>query len=66
MSLQPKVIASYDFESRDNPEELTIRRGEIITVLEIVDADWSKGHVERDGKAYRGIFPTNYATPYSE
>jgi len=61
----PRVIASYDFESR-NPEELTIRHGEIITVLNSDDPDWSQGHVERDGKSYRGIFPTNYVTPYSE
>jgi growth factor receptor-binding protein 2 len=57
----PKAQVHYDFESRSN-EELTIRRGEVITVLKMDDADWWEGKLERDGVTFEGLFPANYVS----
>ncbi|KAL0136795.1 hypothetical protein V8B55DRAFT_1542610 [Mucor lusitanicus] len=47
--------ALYDY-SGDNPSDLTIRRGDIIQLTELINDDWWKGTL--NGKT--GIFPRNY------
>lgn len=45
----------YDFAG-DNPDELSFRTGEVITVIEEVDEGWWLGEIGDR----RGIFPVNY------
>jgi len=59
---QPKVHVNYDFQPRTE-DELEIRRGEVITVLDNSDENWYEGQVERDNVVHTGHFPANYVTP---
>lgn len=54
-----KVCALYDLISYE-PDELSFKKGEIITVIESVYRDWWRGMLPT-GKV--GIFPLNYVTP---
>lgn len=54
-----KVRALYDLISYE-PDELSFRKGDIITVIESVYRDWWRGSLP-NGKS--GIFPLNYVTP---
>ncbi|KAM9910632.1 hypothetical protein OXX69_004296 [Metschnikowia pulcherrima] len=54
-----KVCALYDLISYE-PDELSFRKGDIITVIESVYRDWWRGALP-SGKT--GIFPLNYVTP---
>ncbi|GAA5893853.1 hypothetical protein JCM5296_004619 [Sporobolomyces johnsonii] len=50
-----RVRALFDFEGQ-TPEELPFRKGDVISVVECVYADWWKGELR--GRV--GIFPTNH------
>ncbi|KAI9015309.1 hypothetical protein CLU79DRAFT_707655, partial [Phycomyces nitens] len=54
-----RVTFSFDGENQD---ELTLRTGDIIRVLNAVDDGWWLGEI--DGR--RGIFPVNYTEPTCE
>lgn len=54
-----KVRALYDLVSYE-PDELSFRKGDVITVIESVYRDWWRGSLP-SGKI--GIFPLNYVTP---
>ncbi|XP_033106226.1 nostrin-like [Anneissia japonica] len=54
-TVRPQAIAKYDYEAVEH-DELTIRQGDVITVLESMDDGWSKG--ELNGRI--GVFPTSY------
>lgn len=54
-----KVCALYDLISYE-PDELSFKKGDIITVIESVYRDWWRGLLP-SGKV--GIFPLNYVTP---
>ncbi|EGV65341.1 ESCRT-0 subunit protein hse1 [Yamadazyma tenuis] len=54
-----KVRALYDLISYE-PDELSFRKGDIISVIESVYRDWWRGSLP-NGKV--GIFPLNYVTP---
>lgn len=54
-----KVCALYDLISYE-PDELSFRKGDVITVIESVYRDWWRGSLP-NGKI--GIFPLNYVTP---
>lgn len=54
-----KVCALYDLISYE-PDELSFKKGDIITVIESVYRDWWRGTLS-NGKV--GIFPLNYVTP---
>ncbi|GEQ67964.1 hypothetical protein JCM33374_g1630 [Metschnikowia sp. JCM 33374] len=54
-----KVCALYDLISYE-PDELSFKKGDIITVIESVYRDWWRGALPT-GKV--GIFPLNYVTP---
>ncbi|EJT46830.1 hypothetical protein A1Q1_04431 [Trichosporon asahii var. asahii CBS 2479] len=51
----PRAVALFDYASTES-EDLPLRKGQIITLLEGVDAQWWKGRC--DGK--EGIFPNNH------
>jgi hypothetical protein len=61
---QPKVIANYDFVPND-PDELELKKGDIITVLQKKDPNWWMGEVHRGNKSCRGLFPKTYVMPYT-
>ena len=63
--LQPKVIANYDFQPQD-PEELELKRGDIITVLDKKDPNWWMGELMRGSRVCRGVFPKTYVSPYTD
>jgi len=63
LNFQPKVHVNYDFQPRSE-DELEIRRGEVITVVDKTDNDWWEGQVERDNVIYKGHFPATYVTLY--
>ncbi|CEP19226.1 hypothetical protein [Parasitella parasitica] len=50
-----KAEALYDYNG-ENPSDLTLRRGDIIQLTELINDDWWKGSL--NGKT--GIFPRNY------
>ncbi|OBA23207.1 hypothetical protein METBIDRAFT_34230 [Metschnikowia bicuspidata var. bicuspidata NRRL YB-4993] len=54
-----KVVALYDLISYE-PDELSFRKGDVITVIESVYRDWWRGSLPT-GKV--GIFPLNYVSP---
>lgn len=54
-----KVCAIYDLISYE-PDELSFKKGDVITVIESVYRDWWRGALP-SGKV--GIFPLNYVTP---
>lgn len=59
-----QVQAIYDFDM-ENEGELTIKKGDLINVLQHVDSGWWMGRNERSGM--EGIFPANYvSTPSAE
>jgi hypothetical protein len=49
------VRANYSFTA-ENKEELSITKGEIISVIEEVDKGWWVGEV----RGMRGLFPSKY------
>lgn len=53
-----KVIAMYPYEA-NRADELTIQRGDVITVLYIDNENWQMGELA-DGT--QGYFPSNYVT----
>lgn len=59
ISTVKKVCALYDLISYE-PDELSFRKGDIITVIESVYRDWWRGSLP-NGKV--GIFPLNYVRP---
>jgi hypothetical protein len=59
--LLPKMIALYDSKPEDE-DELEFYKGDIIEVLEGDLEGWSKGFV----RGIQGMFPTNYAEPFTE
>ncbi|XP_071954916.1 nostrin-like [Antedon mediterranea] len=50
-----QAIAKYDYDAQEN-DELTIKQGDVLKVLESMDDGWSKG--ELNGQV--GVFPTSY------
>jgi len=60
-----KVIASYDFKASDPAEEIDLKRGDIVYVLNKKDPNWWLGEVTRGGNVVRGLFPKTYVTNYS-
>lgn len=54
-----KVCALYDLISYE-PDELSFKKGDIITVIESVYRDWWRGLLPN---GLVGIFPLNYVTP---
>jgi len=62
---QPKVIASYDFKPQE-AEELELKRGDIISVLDKKDPNWWMGEIVRGAHTYRGLFPKTYVSPYTD
>lgn len=62
--VRPKVIANYDFHPQD-PEELELKRGDIITIIEKRDENWWTGEIMRGNKTVRGLFPQTYTSAYT-
>jgi len=63
--IRQKVIASYDFKPSD-PEELELKRGDIVTVLDKKDPNWWMGELIRGTQTHRGLFPKTYVSPYTD
>ena len=53
--LYQRARCTFDYAA-ENPDELTIKEGDIITVLSTKDQGWWEG--EFNGK--RGVFPSNF------
>lgn len=56
-----RVRAMYDLTATES-DELSFKKGDVITVVEQVYRDWWRGNIR--GKV--GIFPLNYVTPITE
>ena len=39
---------------------MSIYQGDVITFIEEVDKDWSKGSVTRNGITIQGLYPNSY------
>ncbi|KAJ1886956.1 formin-binding protein, partial [Kickxella alabastrina] len=59
-----KVLYDYD---ADNNKELTIREGDVISVLAVSADGWWDGEMtdRRTGRAIQGTFPSNFTDPIS-
>ena len=64
--LQSKVIANYDFRPENRDEELEMKRGDIVSVLNKNDPNWWLGEITRGNDVIRGLFPKNYVSPYTD
>ncbi|KAJ3117582.1 hypothetical protein HK098_006149 [Nowakowskiella sp. JEL0407] len=53
-----QVKVTFDFDA-EGPEELTIRRGDMVNVTTEIDAGWWEGEMA-DGSGRSGMFPSNY------
>jgi growth factor receptor-binding protein 2 len=60
-----KVIANYDFKP-ETDEELEMKRGDIIFVLNKHDPNWWMGEIVRGQQVFRGLFPKTYVSPYTD
>ncbi len=58
------MIANYDFKPQD-AEELELKRGDIISVVDKGDPNWWTGELVRNGRLVRGVFPATYVSPYN-
>ena len=54
--------ANFDYTPQDN-EELELRKGDIITVIDKRDPNWWTGECSRNNRVYRGVFPITYTSP---
>lgn len=59
-----KVVANYDFKPND-PDELQLKRGEVVTVLAKKDPNWWTGEVQQGNQSLRGLFPKTYVSDYT-
>jgi len=50
-----EAVVQYDYTARE-PDELTIRKGDVITGIRMQDGGWWEGSL--NGK--RGMFPDNF------
>ncbi|KAJ2313722.1 formin-binding protein, partial [Coemansia sp. RSA 2705] len=59
-----KVLYDYD---ADNDKELTIREGDVISVLAVSADGWWEGEMtdRRSGRPMQGTFPSNFTDPIS-
>ncbi|ESO09426.1 hypothetical protein HELRODRAFT_153783, partial [Helobdella robusta] len=53
------VVANYDFKPQD-PEELELKRGDIVLVIDKKDPNWWSGEIVRGSQVFRGLFPKTY------
>ncbi|KAJ1550911.1 hypothetical protein HK096_004274, partial [Nowakowskiella sp. JEL0078] len=53
-----KVQVAFDFDA-EGPDELTIRKGDIINITQEIDEGWWEGEMA-DGSGRGGMFPSNY------
>ncbi|CAH1794712.1 unnamed protein product [Owenia fusiformis] len=60
---QIKVRALYDFEASD-AEELTLKKGDIVTLIDKIDQNWWTGSIMRGGVEKKGYFPSNYVEAF--
>ncbi|XP_066915378.1 jouberin-like [Clytia hemisphaerica] len=56
------VKAIYEYQPARS-DELYIRPGDVITIMEKNDSDWWMGYIEADDR--QGYFPSNYVEPYN-
>jgi len=57
-----KVVAQYDFNPQDD-EEIELKRGDVIEVIDKKDINWWLGEMNRNNKTVRGLFPRTYVDP---
>ncbi|KAI9009780.1 hypothetical protein BC832DRAFT_538812 [Gaertneriomyces semiglobifer] len=55
---QKQVQVMYDFDA-EGPGELSIRKGEVISIVCEIDEGWWEGEIH-DGSGRKGMFPSNY------
>lgn len=55
------VMAMFDYVAQQD-DELSLNRGDILIVLEKIDADWWRGEM---ANGQQGLFPVNYIQPYT-
>lgn len=61
-----RVVANYDFKpSEDDPDELELKRGDIVTVIK-KDPNWWRGEISRGGRVLQGVFPSTYVARYED
>ncbi|ORX98225.1 BAR-domain-containing protein [Basidiobolus meristosporus CBS 931.73] len=58
-----KVRVLYDFEG-DSKDELPIRKGDIVTVLDEIDEGWWIGELTDEYGTRAGMFPANYVESF--
>ena len=66
LCFKSKVIANYDFKPEKPEEELEMKRGDIVAVLNKNDPNWWMGEIVRGNQVLRGLFPKTYVSPYTD
>ncbi len=52
-----EAVVLYDYVAQE-PDELNLKKGDIITKIQTNDGGWWEGTLSKDGK--RGLFPDNF------
>lgn len=52
-----EAVVLYDYTAQE-PDELTLKKGDVITKIQIIERGWWEGTISKDGK--RGLFPDNF------
>ena len=59
-----KVKAVYEYASEET-DDLSFPVGQIINIIEVIDADWYEGeYIDASGAKRSGIFPNNFVEKY--
>ena len=56
---QVNAKVMYDFTPQDD-EELEMKKGEIVHVMEMSDPNWWVGELTRGSQTFKGCFPRSY------
>ncbi|KAK7582758.1 hypothetical protein V9T40_014203 [Parthenolecanium corni] len=52
-----EAVVLYDYSAQET-DELTLKKGDVITKIQTMDGGWWEGTLSKDGK--RGVFPDNF------
>jgi len=63
LGLQEEVKAIYEYKAKTD-EELSIKPGDVITVVDKSDPNWWKGEILQGGVRKTGFFPVTYTSSH--
>ena len=59
------MVAKYNFNAKESGE-LSLRKNDVVTVIDKSHPNWWTGEMVKNGKQQRGRFPRTYVVPYKK